>query len=120
MPVCHTQKQKVPRKCVLNYTTSIPDDSKTFKNSATFHVVLHLLFHTAFTFAIQHWQNGGFRKVMFSSLHNINFFGFFRNPGIIEAVPLGTFRRIWISGVHAINFFELSRNPLDLRSRDIM
>ena len=67
-----------------------------------------------------YWQNGGFRKVMFSGLHNIDFFGFFRNPGIIEAVPLGTFRRIWISGVHAINFFELFRNPLDLRSRDIM
>ena len=67
-----------------------------------------------------YWQNGGFRKVMFSGLHNIDFFGFLRKPGIIEAVPLGTFRRIWISGVHAINFFELSRNPLDLRSRDIM
>ena len=67
-----------------------------------------------------YWQNGGFRKVMFSGLHSINFLGFFRNPGIIKAVPLGTFRRIWISGVHAINFFELSRNPLDLRSRDIM
>lgn len=26
------QKQKVSRKCVLNYTTSIPDGSKTFKN----------------------------------------------------------------------------------------
>lgn len=67
-----------------------------------------------------YWQNGGFRKVMFSSLRDINFFGFFAIPEIIEAVPLGTFRRIWISTAHAINFFEFSHNPLDFRSRDIM